>query len=410
VSTLTPRGPEAPLPVVPVLGVTTATQALSTLGALALAAVAPAAAATLGVSAALIGYQVGLVFFGAMASAVFAGGLVLRFGAVRTSQLALWAVAAGCACSALGSIPALVAGALVMGLGYGVPNPAASQLLARLPTQRSMNLIFSIKQTGVPIGGVLSGFVMPALTVVLGWQAALAACALFIAAFGFAIGLYRGAWDSARRPGEPILAAAAASVAMVWRHRALRWLAGASLLYSGVQLCLTGFLVTYLVSEVGLSLVVAGSVLSMTHAGGAFGRLAWGWLADRLRSGGIALMLNGALAIAGTLATAAITPAWPFWGIVAAAALFGACAMGWNGVYIAVIARQAPPGGIGLATGASLSVTYSGVIFIPPAFAALHDRAGWTYGSAFTLLAVVTILGIACVAAARRAARQSASA
>ena len=52
--------PGASLPVGRVLAVTTSTQALSTLGILALAAVAPAAAKTLDVSPALIGYQVGL--------------------------------------------------------------------------------------------------------------------------------------------------------------------------------------------------------------------------------------------------------------------------------------------------------------------------------------------------------------
>ena len=88
--------PSPPLPVGRVLAVTTSTQALSTLGILALAAVAPNAAADLQVSAALIGYQVGLVFLGAVVSALFAGGLVMRFGAVRASQLSLWTIAAGC--------------------------------------------------------------------------------------------------------------------------------------------------------------------------------------------------------------------------------------------------------------------------------------------------------------------------
>jgi len=396
---------ETPLPVGRVLAVTTATQALSTLGALALAAVAPAAAATLGVSAALIGYQVGLVFFGAMLSASFAGGLVMRYGAVRTSQLALWIIGGGCALSALGSIAALVAGAFVMGLGYGIPNPAASQLLSRVPSHRSMNLIFSIKQTGVPIGGVLSGLIAPPLTLVLGWQGALLLCAVAIVALGAAIGVYRSEWDAGRTPDAPLIGSALASLALVWRHRPIRWLAVTSFLYSGVQLCLTGFLVTYLVSDVQLGLVVAGTVLSITHAAGAFGRLGWGWLADRLQSGGLALAINGAATIAGALAAAAIAPSWPFWAIALAAAAFGASAMGWNGVYIAAVARQAPQGGIGLATGGSLSVTYAGVIVMPPIFAALHDRAGWSYGAIFAFSAMAALAGIACVLAARRAAR-----
>ena len=396
--------PDSPLPVGRVLAVTTATQALSTLGALALAAIAPAAAATLGVSPALIGYQVGLVFFGAMLSASIAGGVVMRYGPVRASQIALAALACGCALSAFGSIPALVAGAFLMGIGYGIPNPAASLLLSRVPSHRSMNLIFSIKQTGVPIGGVLSGLLVPPLTLVLGWQAALGVCALLIAALAIAIGTYRDAWDTGRDPQARVMSSAISALAMVWRYRPIRWLAGASFLYSGVQLCLTGFLATYLVTEIGLSLVVAGTVLSITHGAGAFGRLGWGWLADRLRSGGYALAINGAWTIVGGLLVAAIAPSWPLWAIALACAIFGAGAMGWNGVYIAAVARQAPAGGIGLATGGSLSITYAGVISMQPIFAALHDRAGTSYGGIYALSTIAALAGIACVLAARRAA------
>jgi MFS family permease len=151
------------------------------------------------------------------------------------------------------------------------------------------------------------------------------------------------------------------------------------------------------VGDIGLGLVVAGTVLSITHAAGAVGRLAWGWLADRFRSGGGVLVANGVLSMAGALLVAAIAPHWPLAAIASAAAAFGFCALGWNGVYIAAIARRAPSGTIGLATGGSLFVTYAGVIVTPPAFSALHDQAGLSYGMAFALLAVVTAVGIGCV-------------
>jgi MFS family permease len=388
-----------------VLALTTATQSCSTLGILALAAVAPAAARDLGVSAALIGYQVGIVFFGAMLSAAAAGGIVMRFGAVRASQATLWLIAAGCAMSAIGSIYAVVAGALVMGLGYGIPNPAASQLLARIPSHRSINLLYSIKQTGVPVGGVLSGVLAPPIAVAFGWQAALGACAVLLAALGLAIGVVREAWDTDRDPRAPILAAVARSAALVWGHGPLRWISVASLLYSGVQVSLTGFLATYLVSDVHLSLVLAGTVLSITHASGAAGRLTWGWFADRVRSGAAALMVNGSLAAVGALLTAAMAPRWPIAAVIAAAALFGFCAVGWNGVYMALISRFSPPGSIGYAVGGSLIMTYAGVIVVPPALAALHNRLEWSYGMGFALLSMVTLAGVGCVHLAAKATR-----
>jgi len=393
------------LPVGTVLALTTATQSFSTLGILALAAVAPAVAKGLGVSPALIGYQVAIVFFGAMLSASAAGGIVVRYGAVRASQLSLWLIAAGCAVSASGSLYALVPGAIAMGLGYGIPNPAASQLLARVPSHRRINLLYSIKQTGVPIGGILSGVLAPPVTLLAGWQAALGICALLLAALGVAIGVVRREWDTDTRADAPVLSSAVRSFALVWRHEPLRWIAAASFLYSGVQLCLTGFLATYLVSDIRLSLVLAGSVLSATHLSGAVGRLAWGWLADHFRSGSLALVANGLLAAVGAILTAAITPRWPIAGVVAACAVFGFCAVGWNGVYMALISHHSPPGRVGFATGGSLVMTYAGVIVVPPAFAALHDRLQLGYGIGFALLSIVTLLGVACVWIAARASR-----
>ena len=150
--------------------------------------------------------------------------------------------------------------------------------------------------------------------------------------------------------------------------------------------------------------MLAGTVLSITHASGAVGRLAWGLLADRLRSGGLALIFNGLLGMAGALLTASMAPQWPIAAVIATCAAFGFCAVGWNGVYMALISRLSPPGSVSFATGGSLVWTYAGVILIPPGFAALHGRLHLGYGTGFMLLSIVTLLGVGCVVLARRAA------
>jgi MFS family permease len=389
------------LPVVPVLFFTTTTQALATLGILALAAVAPNAAQELGTSAALIGYQVGLSFFGAMLTALLGGGFVRRLGAARTSQLALWLIGGGCALSAIGTLATLAAGALVMGWGYGITNPAASHLLSRAPTAKHMNLIFSIKQCGVPVGAVVAGMMMPPLTLATGWRTALLACALLAFAFSAALQPTRRAWDDDREPASALFVSPVASLALIWRNPVLRWLAFCSFLYSAVQLCLSAFLVTFLVQDAHLALVLAGTLLAVTNAAGAAGRLAWGWIADRLRSGTLALVANGWVSVAGTLATAAVAPGWPLWAVALAVVVFGFSAIGWNGVFMAVIARQAPRD-IGAATGGSLFFTYAGVVLVPAAFAQLHAGAGMSFSAGFAGLALLTAAGIGCLLLARR--------
>jgi len=390
-----------PLPIGQVLAATMATQALTTFGMLAMAAVAPRAAEDLGVSPALVGYQVSAVYGTAMVSALISGAFARRTGATLASQWALCLVAAGTLLTALGQPLAIALGALVIGGGYGLTNAAASQLLSRAPTARNMNFLFSLKQSGVPLGGVLAGALLPPLTVAFGWRAALAVCALLILGVGLLLELRRRSWDCDRDPSARVLAAPFASVAIVWRHAILRWISISSFAYSAVQLCLTGFLVTYLVVDARVDLLAAGTVLSLTHAAGAIGRLFWGWLADRLRSGSAALAINGALSIAGAFAASAIEVGWSFSAIALTCVFLGFCAMGWNGVFVAVIARQAPAGHIGIATGGSLVVTYAGILFGPAAFAAAH-AAGMSYGSGFAVLGVVSAVGVAGVLRARR--------
>ena len=248
----------------------------------------------------------------------------------------------------------------------------------------------------------MAGLLVPSITVALGWQAALLMCAVLTVALSLAMNNVRPVWDADRDPSAPLFATPLASLALIWRHRILRWLALASLAYSAVQLILTGFLVTYLVTEVKLDLILAGALLATAQTAGAAGRLAWGWLADRLRSSTLTMIVNGCLAAAGALATAALTAEWPLWLVAAATSFFGFCAIGWNGVYIAAVARQSPPGSIGIATGGSLSVTYAGIIVGPSSFAAMHDQLGLGYRDGFASLALLTALGIACLMRARR--------
>ncbi|MEL3890759.1 MFS transporter [Ferrovibrio sp. MS7] len=390
------------LPVWPVLAATTGTQSLTTLCALGLSAVAPRAAESLGVGPAMVGYQVAIVYFGAMLTSLIGGSVVRRFGPTRASQIALWVSVVGCALTAYGSLWSMALGAWVMGSGYGFTNPAASLLLSRLPASGRMNLIFSIKQCGVPIGGMLAGLLLPPMTLAFDWQAAMLLCALLALGLSLLLQRVRQQWDAERETETRIFSRPLDGLIMIWRHPILRWLGLASLAYSAVQLSVTGFLVTYLVAEIEFSLLAAGSLLALVQVAGAAGRLSWGWLADRLRSGLLVLIINGAIAVLAAFATAAMTPHWPWLAIAAATMLFGFCAIGWNGVFIAVIARQAPPGQIGNATGGTLSITYAGVLAGPSLFAALHDKAGMSYGAAYALMAVATLIGIALLLQGRR--------
>jgi len=75
-------------------------------------------------------------------------------------------------------------------------------------------------------------------------------------------------------------------------------------------------------------------------------------------------------------ATAAMTEAWPAVAVIAVCTVFGATAIGWNGVQLSQVARHAPPGQAAMVTGASGFVTFAGVVLGPPTFALLAALTG----------------------------------
>jgi MFS family permease len=87
------------------------------------------------------------------------------------------------------------------------------------------------------------------------------------------------------------------------------------------------------------------------------------------------------------IATAFFTPATPAAWIVAVCAVFGATAIGWNGVFLAQVARFAPPGEASAATAGSLFFTYAGVLVFPTLFALLVE-GGAGYAVAFLVCAI----------------------
>ena len=233
------------------LAATTGAQALATLAVFVLPVLATSAAPDLGVPARWIGYQVAAVYLPAALVSALAGGALRRFGPARTTQIALGAAAAGCLAVALGGLLGAAAGSALVGLGYGLTNPAASQVLSRLAPSARRNMVFAVKQTGVPIGGALAGLLLPSLALALGWRGAVLAAAVLLLLSAAAVGPFRRHWDTERDPGWPLRAGAGGGFRALREQPGLPDLAATSALYSGFQLALGAYTVTMLVEEFG---------------------------------------------------------------------------------------------------------------------------------------------------------------
>lgn len=374
------------------LTTTLAVQALVSMAVVTVPVLAPAAALEAGVPASFAGIFIALVYGAGMSASLVSGPLIQRFGAIRLSQACLVSCAAGLACVATGALPLFAAGALLLGAGYGPVTPASSHILAKTTPPERMALIFSIKQTGVPIGGALAGAMVPTLVLWSGWRVTALIVAGACAVTALLAQALRNTFDADRILGKRLRAAnLAGSLRYTLSDSDLRRLALSSFCFAALQLCLVTFLVTYLTLNSGVSLVTAGLMLTIAQVGGAVARVGWGALADRwgqpTRVLGFTALAMGAAAVA----AGAFTSHWPIALIALVCVAFGATAIGWNGVYLAQVARLAPPGKAGDATGGALVFTYAGVLFGPPVFTLL---VGWgaSYAVTYVLVALPAVV------------------
>jgi MFS family permease len=352
---------------------------------------APVAQNDIGVSAAAIGLVTALIYVSAAPAALFSGNVIERLGAIRVSQLCILVTSSGMAIMAIPNPWVIAIGALVIGIGYGAVTPASSTVLADRVPGGMRSFMFSVKQSGVPIGGAIAGTLVPFLIISSGWQfAAISVSLLGIVVILVAqpiqrrIDVARAETQVSRGSGllEPLR--------LVFSHARLRELAISSFTFSGMQMCLGSYLVVLLTERALLSVPVAGGALSVAMLAGIFGRLFWGMLADYGFSPRTVLGLLGIMmAVCATLITL-IDAGWSIGMIYALSFLFGASAVGWNGVYLAEVARIAPPGLAGPATGASLATTYSGVVFLPSAFWLIHAVTE-SYVPGFVFVGLLTL-------------------
>ena len=355
-----------------------------------------------GVPASWIGYYIAIVYLGSMLGSVVAGGLVARYGPVRTSQAGLASCLIGLAlASSSFSLCVVALGAFFVGLGYGPTTPASSQILVRATPPSLLAITFSVKQTGVPLGGAIAGALVPTLIIIFGWRWAAVAIGVACVLLAFSIQPMRKLYDTGLNASAPVsLGSAFAPLALVFRDRRLAELAAISFIFGGVQMTLVAYLVTFLTESFAMTLVLAGFVMAASQVASVVGRVLWGFVADRILTRRVMLGLLGVgMGIPG-LATLAATPAWPLPLLFVFAIAFGATAVGWNGVFLAEVAHIAPPGQASQYTGGCMFFTFLGVVVSPPAFSIILASGG-SYASAYALFGVLALLAGAWLLAVR---------
>ncbi len=381
------------MPVWP-LAATLAVQTMATMALFSVPAIAPEIAQDLHVSGTLVGAFVATAYGTGIISALLSPGLIRRYGGVRATEAVLLAAAGMVLVSAgISSVLGFALGAIVLGLGYGAAAPASTHLLVPRTPKSVFNMVMSVRQIGVPLGGVIGSLVLPPLTLAIGWRAALMTELVPMVLLIVLVEIPRRRWDADRDPGRPAFGRTLLQPFAMLRDRAIRRLSFVSFVYSGMQLCFVAFMTVQLTTTAGFDLVAAARMLAAYQIAGTVSRPVWGWIADRWLTPSRTLALHGCgMAVAAAFA-GHFSPAWSHWGVLGVVLLAGCTAGGYTGV---AYAEYAALGGARRteATGLGTALMFAAVMSIPPVFG---FAIGATHGYAAPFLA---LSGLAVVSAA----------
>lgn len=326
-----------------------------------------------------VGAIASCVYIGAAASSATAGRLTDSWGAVSVLALALLLLAlgeAGAAGAPSGGL--FFAGAVLAGVGYGSVNPPTN-VLSNPANMRRRALSMSVKQTGIPIGGILAGVLIPPLAATWGWRISLLLPVFLCLALPVAVARYRPN-PKGLSDGEPNQAVRV-TLKMPWAY-------SFGFFMGGVQVTIFSFLALYLTQDRGETTAAAGASLSLLLVGGLVGRPAWGWLSDLLHTNRVAvLQLTSLLAGASLL----LLPLSGKAALVVVLPLIGLTSVGWNGAYLATVAEAADPRAVGIETGHALVLVNVGAVLFPLLFGSIVSVQG-SWPLAWDVFGVVSLV------------------
>ncbi len=378
------------------LAATLTMQTTAALASRVLPVLGPAVTLAAGVPPESIGHVAAAIALGTMWFLMSGVPLLGRFGPVRLLQLGGVLAVIALILAMSGSWPLLLIAAFLIGVAYGPSPPAGSDILNRHAPSEHRSLVFSVKQSGVPLGGAIAGLAVPAAAGLWGWQAGLLAAAAMVAASVLAVQPLRAALDAGRRGGPIPLGAIFALRRLIAPFQALSLAPGmigltaSGFSFAMVQGAVFSFYVTYLAVDLGFGLVAAGAAFAMVQAVGVGSRVVVGWVADRVGSARKTLIL---LALGSTTMATVIAfhgADWPWPAVLAAAAISGVAVSSWNGIYLGEVSRIAPPDKVGEATAGSGFFSFLAYA-ISPSLCALIVASTGSYRAAFLTVAVAPL-------------------
>ncbi len=258
--------------------------------------------------------------------------------------------------------------------------------------QALRGLGIGIRQTSIPLGGALAAATLPLVGLTWGWRGALALAGLVVAASALVVQAFfrdRPAGSAAPRRGSQH------GVRALLRSHSVQGIMGIACILTVAQWAAVTYLVLFLHEYLALDLPLAAAYLAVLQVGGVVGRTVWGLASDTLFGGRRkpAMVIIAPAALACVVLLALVPRGAPPLLLLPLVAALGFTAVGWNGIFLALMAEQAPPELAATAVGLAVTGVFVAIVLTPPLFGLVVDRTG-SYQLAWWLLAAVLVAGL----------------
>lgn len=353
----------------------------------------------LGLSATTAGLVVSSVAFGRIFGAYAAGRAADRIGERRVLVGGGLAAAALVALAARSPLPALLALLVLAGVAGASATPAGGRLVLLAFPRHRHGLALGIRQTGIPLGGLVAAGLLPWMAHRTDWRWSLLLGAGVAVVALVPIGLTR----TERGAEEDVPSRSARTGSSRDRNIGLLTLWGC-LLVSG-QYALLAFLALDFHHSAGFGLATASLFVVVANVTGVIGRVAWGGLSDRVLSRGRKplLLVLTAVGLLGALLLLATPRSAPTGVLVVAAAVAGLALIGYQGLWVTMIAEAAGPERAGAAMGFAITFVTISIASSPPLYGLVADATG-SYRAIWAALAGVLTLAFVPAALVRETA------
>jgi MFS family permease len=343
--------------------------------------------AELHVTAAVAGLAVSSFAFGKIFGSYAAGIAADRLGERRVIVAGAAAVGVLAMCASATPDALLFPLLFLAGLAASTSTPAGGRLVLTAFPRTRHGLALSIRQCGIPAGGLAAAALLPWIAHHWSWRWGLFAAGVvtLVTVLPLASSPVEGGYDFEPNSGE-----AKESVA---RDRNIVLLTVWGCLVVTGQYAILAFLALDLHQRVGLSLASASLLVALANGVGIVGRISWGAISDRVLARGrkpLLLVLNaaGLLAAVALLVTPASTPVAVF-GVLAAFA--GFALIGYQGLWITMVAELAGPRRVGAATGFAVTFVQTAIALTPALYGLVADISG-SYRAVWAALTCVLLV------------------